>query len=646
MTTRRQILQSAACLPGLWAMGPGRALAAGADPSRQALVIGNNSYRQAPLSNPGNDALAMAGLFEQAGLSVDLRLDATRAVMQAAIADFAAAIRTPKVSQAIFYYAGHGVQLDWRNYLLPVDVQITAEADIRERCIDLRELLGQLGSDAGKTYIIILDACRNNPFGKVFVPSSQGLSQFDAPPGSLLAYATAPGNVASDGSGKNGLYTENLVRELSDPEVRVEDALKRVRLNVRLASDGAQVPWETTSLESDVYLFPGARKKAQGAALEKELRRDLAAWDRVRKSSDPQDWINYLKAFPNGNFAEIAQYRITQFVPSQSDRTSTPSDPPRPAPQATVTAAAQPEPGDTAAAAAQPADELLPPVAAVPPALAPAPAVAEAAPAVPAEAAASVPDQPAAPAAPPASAAPSAPAAPPASATPSAPAAPSAPATHPGPAEDAGPAAAAIVIRPGDGLPHDWARSDNPYSQGRFPLGRVWTVGDVIEYHEGDALTGVRRELTTIRVTHVDLAANRVELNQGAFVFDLMGNVLQAPGRSFDTPIQFTPAFLQIGAKWRTLFAQKIGGRDAKASYEMRVAAREEVLVPAGRFFAFRIEGHGWADNGTRLAYRGWVVPGLNATVKTERIARNSSGSFVRSDRNELHSIYQQATGI
>ncbi|MCL4725518.1 MAG: caspase family protein, partial [Rhodocyclaceae bacterium] len=265
MTTCRRFLQAAAALPPFLATR--RVRAAQGDPARLALVIGNSAYRQAPLVNPANDARAMSGLFGEAGFTVDARLDATRADMLAAIERFGAAIRRPEIRQVVFYYAGHGVQLEWRNYLLPVDAEVDSAAQVRQRCIDLNQLLGQFGASKDKTYIIILDACRNDPFGSAFRPEQKGLSQFDAPVGSLIAYATSPGNVASDGGGKNGLYTENLVRELSRRETKLEDALKRVRLNVRLASRGAQIPWETTSLESDFFLFKSAQRKLSDAEL-------------------------------------------------------------------------------------------------------------------------------------------------------------------------------------------------------------------------------------------------------------------------------------------------------------------------------------------------------------------------------------------
>jgi hypothetical protein len=285
-------------------------------------VIGNSDYRGAALLNPVNDARAMAGLFEQAGFTVDSHLDAKRSDMVAAIERFGAAIRRPETRRVVFYYAGHGAQLDWRNYLLPVDAEVTTADQIKERCVDLGLLLGQLAAAKDRTFIIILDACRNNPFGSAYRPEQKGLSQFDAPVGSLLAYATAPGNVASDGSGKNGLYTENLLREFSQRGARIEDALKRVRLNVRLASHGAQIPWETTSLESDVFLFNGGQAKLSDAELEKQIQADLAEWLRIKSSRKVDDWVGYLRHFPNGRFAEIAQMRLVGML-AETERPAT-----------------------------------------------------------------------------------------------------------------------------------------------------------------------------------------------------------------------------------------------------------------------------------------------------------------------------------
>jgi len=311
MTTRRSFIKSLAVLPAAFSFRPVRAAA---DPSRLALIIGNSSYRDAPLVNPASDARAVGALLTQAGFSVDSRLDATRGDMMAAIERFGAAVKRSETKLVVFYYAGHGAQLDWRNYLLPVDAVVQKQDDLKQRCVDLGLLLGQFSAAKDKTFVVILDACRNNPFGSAYRPEQKGLSQFDAPVGSLLAYATAPGNVASDGNGQNGLYTENLVRELGRRDTRIEDALKRVRLNVRLASHGEQIPWETTSLESDVFIFKEGQRQLTEAELEQLVEADVSEWTRIKSSKKVDDWVGYLRTFPNGRFAEIAQMRLARLL--------------------------------------------------------------------------------------------------------------------------------------------------------------------------------------------------------------------------------------------------------------------------------------------------------------------------------------------
>lgn len=337
MTTRRSFIRTLAAVPPLLAFRHGWAANPAADPSRLALIIGNSSYRDAPLVNPANDAKAVGGLFTQAGFTVDSRLDATRADMTAAIERFGAAVKRSETKLVVFYYAGHGAQLDWRNYLLPVDAVVQKQDDMKQRCVDLSLLLGQLSAAKDKTFVIILDACRNNPFGSAYRPEQKGLSQFDAPVGSLLAYATAPGNVAADGEGQNGLYTEHLVRELGQRGTRIEDALKRVRLNVRLASHGEQIPWETTSLEGDVFIFKEGHKQLTEAELEQLVEADVTEWARIKSSKKVDDWVGYLRTFPNGRFAEIAQMRLARLL-AESEKPATASVAPV-APVAATTAA-------------------------------------------------------------------------------------------------------------------------------------------------------------------------------------------------------------------------------------------------------------------------------------------------------------------
>src|SRR3954464_6763681 len=158
---------------------------------RTALVIGNTKYRDAPLKNPANDASAIGGELHKLGFKVDTVLDAGRTQMANAIQSFSAALAKAK-GVGLFYYAGHGAQLAWRNYLIPVDADIEKLEDMRDKTVELNSVLQGLVKAANPMNVIILDACRDNPFGSKVLTEQKGLSQFDAPPGSLLAYATSP----------------------------------------------------------------------------------------------------------------------------------------------------------------------------------------------------------------------------------------------------------------------------------------------------------------------------------------------------------------------------------------------------------------------------------------------------------------------
>ena len=189
---------------------------------RIALVIGNSHYHDSPLKNPENDANAMAEHLRRMGFSVTLKLDADRKAMVETIRSFGLDLLKQK-GVGVFYYAGHGVQLSWRNYLVPVDASIEKISDVETQAVDMGTLLDNLTRARNPMNVIILDACRDNPFGNHVSLEQKGLSQVDAPPGTLLAYATSPGNVASDGEGKNGLYTEFLLKEMLVPESKIED---------------------------------------------------------------------------------------------------------------------------------------------------------------------------------------------------------------------------------------------------------------------------------------------------------------------------------------------------------------------------------------------------------------------------------------
>jgi uncharacterized caspase-like protein len=302
-----------------WAQGQSEGAARLLRRPKRALVIGNSRYRHGDaLRNPGNDARALAAALRGMGFTVSVVLDAERAAMASAIDAHVSAVGTEK-GVGLFYYAGHGLQLAWRNYLVPVDVSLRRIEDIPVQCLDASGLIQGLARAGNPMNVIILDACRENPFGD-FRVEQKGLSQMDAAPGSLLAYATAPGNLASDGAGGNGLYTENLLRELQVPEAKIEDVFKRVRLGVRRASRGAQIPWESTSLEEDFYFLPPAALRARSQEEEeREFREELALYERAVGASVPAPLEAYLSRYPSGRFAELAQLRLDKVLAGQGE---------------------------------------------------------------------------------------------------------------------------------------------------------------------------------------------------------------------------------------------------------------------------------------------------------------------------------------
>jgi len=286
-----------------------------------ALVLGNSGYKDVPaLKNPANDARDMGAALKAAGFDVVTRLDAGREAMVAAIGDYVREMERRK-AVGLFYFAGHGVQLDWRNYMLPVDAVIDRIEDIPKQCVDIAQLIEGLTRASNPMNVIILDACRENPFGKAKVPAQKGLSQMDAPMNTILAYATSPGNVASDGEGSNGLYTEHLLREMKVAEAKIEDVFKRVRLGVRRKTSGSQIPWESTSLEEDFWFLPPRELKAlSDAEKERQFNEELAAWEKAAGSRTPAPLEDYLRRWPSGRFSELAQLELDRLLAAQGEK--------------------------------------------------------------------------------------------------------------------------------------------------------------------------------------------------------------------------------------------------------------------------------------------------------------------------------------
>jgi len=223
--------------------------------NRLALVIGNGEYEYAgTLRNPVNDALSMKKAFVLVGFEVLDYYNLTQSEMKRAIDNFGMSLKDYDVG--LFFYAGHGIQLKGLNYLIPVDANLLSEQYIEYDCVQADRILGLMDASQVDVNIIILDACRNNPFERSWTRSSEGrgLAHMDAPAGTLIAYATAPGRTASDGSGVNGLYTEAILESMKIQDINIIQFFQNVRALVSQRSNKQQIPWESTSLTGDFYL--------------------------------------------------------------------------------------------------------------------------------------------------------------------------------------------------------------------------------------------------------------------------------------------------------------------------------------------------------------------------------------------------------
>lgn len=229
---------------------------------RLALVIGNSGYKTSPLINPVNDARAMAIKLQQLGFTVIKRENASLEEMMSAVREFGNQLKNGGVG--LFYYAGHGIQAKGVNYLVPVDANIAREDELATRAYNANEVLEKMDTAKNRINLVVLDACRDNPFARSFRSGARGLAGMDSTPkGTLVAYATSPGSTASDGSGANGLYTAQLLAAMTEPGVKVEDVFKRVREGVLSESEGKQTPWEMSSITGNFYFNPTAEQQSQ-----------------------------------------------------------------------------------------------------------------------------------------------------------------------------------------------------------------------------------------------------------------------------------------------------------------------------------------------------------------------------------------------
>jgi len=224
---------------------------------RLALVIGNSAYESSPLNNPVNDATDMGTMLKSMGFEVISQLDANQKQMENAIRAFQA--RLTKDSVGLFFFAGHGMQVAGTNYLIPIGARISQESDIKYESVDAGRVLDAMHSAGNPLNIVILDACRDNPFARSYRSSAKGLARMDAPTGTFIAYATAPGDTAADGGGKNGVFTKYMLEYMPTPNLEVDKVLKKVRVSVMRETGKRQVPWQSSSLTGDFFFRGGGQ---------------------------------------------------------------------------------------------------------------------------------------------------------------------------------------------------------------------------------------------------------------------------------------------------------------------------------------------------------------------------------------------------
>ncbi len=315
--TRERARVSAICAlllllcAGLLSARPGIAFAEG----RQALVIGNGAYAIAPLANPRQDAESIAQALKTVGFQVTLVTDANQQAMRRAVIDFGRKLRATD-SVGLLYYAGHGVQVDGENFLIPIGADIKAQEEVPVEGINLNEVLKTMARQETRINIIILDACRNNPFAASSRSTGGGLAQVLAPTGTLIAFATAPGQVALDGEGQHSPYSLALAQAIPQPGIVLEEVFRRTRRQVLAATANKQTPWEHSSLTGEFFFRPktaepeSSSRTADAGGLSEAQVEEVRAWDRIKDSRDPETLRRHLAAYPSGLFADVVRARL------------------------------------------------------------------------------------------------------------------------------------------------------------------------------------------------------------------------------------------------------------------------------------------------------------------------------------------------
>ncbi|MBR0741308.1 caspase family protein [Bradyrhizobium liaoningense] len=295
---------------------------------RVALVIGNANYKNAPqLANPDDDAQSMAQFLNSAGFEVVSATDLTQNDMLRVVQDFSAKVasRGPN-TVAMVYYAGHGVQLAGENYLVPVDAKVSSPTELVNNSVRLVDVMSTLETIPSRMRIVILDACRNNPFPEVN-DAGRGLAIVDAPNGSIVGYSTAPGAEALDGTGGHSPYTQAFLNVAREPNVPIEQLFKRVRLQVNQTTSGAQIPWESSSLTSDFTFFGDTAIAANRAPVNTPVvqmasnlpsRSTRQAYDYVVSEGRPEYYQEFIRMYPHDPLCDHIRWLLNNLLLTQA----------------------------------------------------------------------------------------------------------------------------------------------------------------------------------------------------------------------------------------------------------------------------------------------------------------------------------------
>jgi uncharacterized caspase-like protein len=321
--------------------------------TRVALIIGNSAYQRADLRlpNPANDAAAMSKALKAAGFDTIVQLNATRTDFYKALNQFSDKIGRDPHAVGLFYYAGHAVQADGINWLIPVDANIVSQADLEPSAFDAARVLKSMSAAQNEMNIVILDACRNNPLPKTR-GMDRGLARIEAPSGTFIAFAAAPGQTAQDGAaGTNGVFTGVFINAMKEPGLPLELLFKKVVAGVRAETKGEQTPWSESSIQGDFAFIAknasnatvananaaaaAATPNAPARHVDNAVELEQSFWDRIKDSNDPADFKDYKAQYPNG--AHVAEANLLLRKLSRSSvAASTPADSGAAAPPATA----------------------------------------------------------------------------------------------------------------------------------------------------------------------------------------------------------------------------------------------------------------------------------------------------------------------